>query len=298
MNILITGGTGFVGTHLAQHLNSLGYQVTCLASTATSQESGSSRIVRADTTRPGDWQALVPEHEAIINLAGRSVFHLWNGGYKQQIRDSRILTTSNLVSAMESGRNQVLISTSAAGYYGDGGDQEKTESSAPGKDFLALVCSEWESAALAATDKGCRVCLARLGVVLDKGGGAVATMKTPFKFGLGGPIGNGHQWFPWIHLQDVLRAIVFLLEGDGLSGPFNFTAPGNVRQKAFAAALGKAMGRPAVLPAPAPLMRLVLGEFGRSLLQGQRVVPQALMEKGFTFEYPELTSALGEIIDR
>lgn len=298
MKILITGGTGFVGSALSQRLVEMGHQVTVIGSSSRCRLAPHPQLayVSADTTRPGDWQQRVAEQDALINLTGRSIFNFWTESYKKSMYDSRVLTTRNLVTALPATTEAVLLSTSAAGYYGDGGETEKTETSGPGDDFLAHVCRDWEAEAVKAAEKGARVVLMRFGVVLGKGGGAIATMHTPFRLGLGGPIGRGQQWFPWIHLDDLVGAILFLLTAEECRGPFNFTAPQAVRQKEFARELGAALHRPACLPTPAFVMKLVLREFGRSLLQGQKVVPQALTESGYLFTYPELQPALREIV--
>lgn len=298
MKILLTGGTGFVGSALSQRLLEMGHEITVIGSSSRCRLNAHPQLtyVSADTTRPGDWQQRVPEQDALINLTGRSIFNLWTENYKKTMYDSRILTTRNLVAALPATTEAVLLSTSAAGYYGDGGEAEKTETSGPGTDFLAQVCRDWEAEANKASSKGARVVLMRFGVVLGKGGGAIATMKTPFQFGLGGPIGSGQQWFPWIHIDDLVGAILFLLTAEECRGPFNFTAPQPVRQKEFARQLGAALHRPAFLPTPAFVMKLALGEFGRSLLQGQKVVPQALTESGYLFTYPDLQPALREIV--
>jgi hypothetical protein len=297
MKILITGGTGFVGSALTRRLLADGHQVTILSSHDSKGPPEHPHLTRlcADTGREGDWQRAVPEQDVLVNLAGRSIFHLWSAKYKEQIRNSRILTTRNLVNALPENSKTVLINASAAGFYGDGGDHEKTESSSPGSGFLAEVCREWEAEAVKAERRGARVAIMRFGVILGAGDGAVATMKTPFAMGLGGPIGTGRQWFPWIHLEDLIQAFFFLLRQD-LHGIYNFTAPGLVRQKEFADVLGEVLRRPAVLPAPAFLMKLFLGEFGASLLQGQRATPKALLKHGYSFLYPELGPALREIL--
>jgi len=298
MKILLTGGTGFVGSALSQRLLEMGHEVTVIGSSSRCRLNAHPQLtyVSADTTRPGDWQERVAEQDALINLTGRSIFNLWTENYKKAMYDSRILTTRNLVAALPATTEAVLLSTSAAGFYGDGGETEKTETSGPGTDFLAQVCRDWEAEANKASSKGARVVLMRFGVVLGKGGGAIATMKTPFQFGLGGPIGSGQQWFPWIHLDDLVGAILFLLSAEECRGPFNFTAPQPVRQKEFARQLGAALHRPAFLPTPALVMKLALGEFGRSLLQGQKVMPRALTESGYLFTYPDLQPALREIV--
>jgi uncharacterized protein (TIGR01777 family) len=298
MKLLITGGTGFVGAALTGRLLDQGHEVTVIGSSPRCRLPPHSHLlyIAADTTKPGDWQKQIAGQDALVNLAGRSVFNLWTAAYKESIANSRILTTRNLVDALPSATQTVLLSTSAAGYYGDGGEAEKTEADPCGDDFLARVCRDWEAAATAAGQKGARVALMRFGVVLGRGGGAIATMKTPFTLCLGGPLGSGRQWFPWIHLDDVVNAILFLLSAEECSGPFNFTAPESVRQKDFARRLGEALHRPALLPTPALVMKLVLGEFGRSLLQGQKAIPRALPACGYVFHYPELVPALREIL--
>lgn len=298
MKILLTGGTGFVGSGLSQQLLERGHEVTVIGSSRRCRLAAHPQLtyISADTTRPGAWQQRVAEQDGLINLAGRSVFNFWTTATKQAIYNSRILTTRNLAAALPATTEAVLLSTSAAGYYGDGGETEQLETSSSGNDFLAQVCRDWEGEANKAMAKGARVVLMRLGVVLGRGGGAIATMKTPFQLGLGGPIGSGRQWFPWIHRDDLINAILFLLGAEECRGPFNLTAPQPVRQKDFARQLGAALHRPAVLPTPAFVMRLVLGEFGRSLLQGQKVLPRALTESGYLFTYPELQTALKEIV--
>ncbi len=299
MNILITGGTGFVGSSLSKALLATGHEVTLIGrsekSCARMASLGGVTCIAADTTQPGEWQKTVANQDALINLAGRSVFALWTRSAKEAILNSRIKTTRNLVDAIPDGSNMILLSTSAAGFYGDGGEKELSEESPSGQDFLAGVCREWETEAKRANEKGARVAIMRFGVVLGKKGGALATMKTPFQLGLGGPIGSGRQWFPWIHLDDLISAIQFLLACKECQGPFNFTSPGVVRQKEFARALAKELGRPAILPAPASMMKLFLGEFGQSLLKGQKALPQALEKRGFVFAYPTLEKALHEL---
>lgn len=298
MKILITGGTGFVGSGFSQRLLELGHEVTVIGSSTHCRLASHPQLtyISADTTRPGDWQRHVAEQEVLINLAGRSIFNLWTASYKKTIYDSRVLTTRNLVAALPTDSKAILLSTSAAGYYGDGGETEKTEASEGGTDFLARVCHDWEQEASKAAEKGARVVLMRFGIVLGKGGGALATMKTPFQLGLGGPLGSGNQWFPWIHRDDLINAALFLLSAEESRGPFNFTGPQPVRQKEFANQLAAVLHRPALMPAPAFAIKLALGEFGRTLLQGQKVLPRALTASGYLFTYPELEPALKDIV--
>lgn len=302
MKVLITGGTGFVGRALAGALVDRGCRVTVIGSRERSCSRQGPRpgltCIVADTTRPGSWQELVAGQDALVNLAGRSVFTLWTRAAKEAIHDSRISTTKNLVDAIPTGAQMVLLSASAAGYYGHGGEVEQGEGNPGGDDFLARVCRAWEAEARRAENQGTRVAILRLGVVLGADGSALATMKAPFRLGLGGPLGTGRQWFPWIHLDDLVAAALFLLDCDECRGPYNCTAPGVVRQKEFAKTLAAQLGRPAFFPAPAALMRLILGEFGQSLLQGQKAVPRALEESGFVFSYPKLEPALRDLLDR
>ena len=298
MKIFVTGGTGFVGTCLTKRLLDRGHNVIVTSSSGKTSlpDHPSLKYLKADTSRAGEWQNQLPDCDVIINLAGRSVFHLWSESYKNQIYSSRIHTTRNIVEGLLDKADTVILSASAAGYYGDGGEKEQSEDSPAGTDFLSGVCKDWEGEALKASEKGCRVAVMRFGVVMGAKGGAIATMKTPFLLGLGGPIGSGKQWFPWIHLQDLIDAILFLMDGDNLQGPFNMTAPHMVRQKEFAKSLGKKLKRPAIIPTPAFIMKSLLGEFGKSLLQGQKVMPNALTDSGFTFSYPRLEIALEEIL--
>lgn len=298
MKIFMTGGTGFVGTTLTKRLLERGHDVTVTSSRdkVSLPDCSSLKSIKADTSKSGDWQNQLSDCDVIINLAGRSVFHLWSESYKKKIYSSRIHTTRNIVEGLPDNNDTILLNASAAGYYGDSGEEEQFEDSPAGIDFLADVCKAWESEALNAKEKGSRVALMRFGVVMGAGGGAISTMKTPFSLGMGGPIGDGKQWFPWIHLQDLIEAIIFLMDGSDLQGPFNMTAPDVVRQKEFAKSLGKTLKRPAVIPAPSFIMRALLGEFGKSLLQGQKVIPKALLDCGFTFSHPGLEGALEDIL--
>ena len=300
MNIFITGGLGFVGRHLSRALLQDGHRVTAVGRTPSPQGIAhpAFRYIAADTTLADDWQAELQDHEVVVNLAGKSIFTPWTHKTKQEIYDSRILTTRNLVAALPEGRETILCSTSAVGYYGDRGEAILTEEASPGDDFLAKVGQDWEAEALAAEKKGARVVLPRFGIVLDREGGALASMMPAFRMFAGGALGSGRQWFPWIHMADLVAALRFLIDTPGLRGPFNCTAPEPVRNKELARTLGRKLHRPACMPAPAFLIKLVLGEFGQVLLGSQRAVPQKLTEAGFSFQYADLDAALGEIVGR
>jgi len=295
MKIFVAGGTGFVGKTLAPALVRTGHEVSILTRSGKGETSGVSWI-EGNPTQKGKWQEAVKEHGVIINLAGASLFTRWTEEAKRMIRDSRILTTRHLLEAMDGGKGKTFFSTSAIGYYGFHGDENLTEDSPPGGDFLALLAKDWEAEAKEAEKKGCRVVITRFGIVLGEKGGALGQMIPLFNKYVGGPLGSGKQWFSWIHIEDLTRAFLFLLEHPEISGPVNFTAPNPVRNKELAQWLGRIMGRPAFLPAPGFMLRLVLGEFGSILLEGQRVLPQKLMQAGFQFSYPEIDRALRQVI--
>jgi uncharacterized protein (TIGR01777 family) len=252
-------------------------------------------VVKADPTVPGPWRDLVPEHDAVVNLTGAPVTIRWNEAGKKSILDSRILSTRYIVDALSAVTGKTLLCANAVGYYGDGGDRELPESAPRGTGFLADVAGAWQTEALRARSFGHRVVLPRIAVALGDGG-ALAKLRTPFSLGIGGRLGSGRQWFPWIHVRDLVRVISFLLEQPGLSGPFNACSPQAVTNAEFTAALGRALKRPAILPVPAPLLRLVMGEAAGMLLSGQRCVPKALLENGFEFSHPDLDRALADII--
>jgi uncharacterized protein (TIGR01777 family) len=235
----------------------------------------------------------------VINLAGASIFRRWTREAKAMIRDSRVLTTKNLVKAMRTykGKETTLISTSAIGYYGFHGDEELDESYAPGDNFFASLSKDWEAAALQARQYGVRVLICRLGIVLGTRGGALGQMIPLFKMGLGSPLGTGEQWLSWIHEHDLVRIYLFLLGQEDLEGPINCTAPGPVKNREFTKALGEALKRPTFMPAvPGFMLKIIKGEFGNILLKGQRVVPKKLSDTGFDFQFPRINDALQDLI--
>lgn len=297
MRIFISGGTGFVGRHLVRHLLGQGHEVAATGRRATQSvvDHPLFRYICADTIQPGPWQQSVTDADWVINLAGKSIFGRWNRIYKEQLQESRLLTTRNIVDAISAQKPPLFISASAVGYYGDQGETPITEETLAADDFLGRLGVQWEEAALLAKSKGCRVVLTRFGVVLGKDGGAYLQMATPFKWFVGGPMGSGKQWFPWIHIADLVGAIGFIADRDDLDGPFNFCAPHPVRNRDLAKALGFALGRPAWLPAPAMMLKLALGEFAKTLLVSQRVIPQRLLDVGYTFQHADIAAALGDL---
>ena len=293
MEIFITGVSGFVGRHLARELLAAGHRVTGAGRRVRSEEAHPNfTYLAADTTDQGVWQSAVARADAVINLAGCTIARRWTRRYKQQIYHSRIETTRNVMAAMAGSPCQVLLSASAIGFYGHAGEAVLTESSPAGDDFLARLAIDWETAARADVPKAARVVQMRFGVVLGQDGGAVAQMVPVFRRGLGGPIGSGQQWFSWIHIDDLVAAVIFLFQQPDVDGPVNFTAPQPVRQGELARRLGRHMGRPAWVSTPAPILRLALGELAETLLASQRVVPERLLNLGFTFRYPDIESAV------
>jgi len=294
----MTGGTGFIGKNLTQALVRGGHTVTILSRSGKGKgkmPEGVS-VVKGDPIRKGLWQAEVEKHEIVINLAGASIFTRWNEATKTILRESRILTTRNLIEAIAGGGEKTFFSASAVGYYGFHKDEFLLEESPPGNDFLAQLAWEWEEEARKITKKGCRLVITRFGIVLGDQGGALRQMIPLFRKYLGGPLGSGRQWVSWIHIEDLTRAFLFLMEAPEISGAVNFTAPNPVRNRTLAKALGKAMGRPWFIPAPGFLLKLIKGEFGSVLLKGQRVIPVKLLKGGFKFNYSEIDQALDQII--
>ena len=303
--IIIAGGTGFLGQTLAAALADEGQSVTVLTrkragaadQPAVHTASGSIAHVEwhPDGTA-GAWMKVVAGADAVINLAGESIAAgRWTTRRKAQIVDSRLRATRSLVEAITAARKRpsVFVSASAIGYYGDRGDEPLKESSAPGQDFLAKLCVQWEREAMRANSAQTRVALIRTGIALDVKGGALAKMLPPFKMFVGGPLGSGRQYMSWIHLADWVRLVRWTIGSDLASGPINATAPDPVTNREFSKALGAALHRPSLLPAPAPALRLLLGEMaGPLLLASQRVIPTRAQQLGFEFSYPQLTPAL------
>jgi uncharacterized protein (TIGR01777 family) len=291
VKIAITGASGLIGTRLTTALRAGGHEVV--------------RLVRRPPSEPGDVQwdpssgrldpADLAGVDAAVNLAGPGIGdHRWTEDYKRQVKQARVDATALLAKTL-AGLDplpKVLLSGSAIGFYGNTGDAALDEQSPAGSDFLAEVAIAWEQAAEPAAQAGIRVALLRTGIVLSSAGGALAQQLPLYKFGLGGPLGSGRQFQSWIELDDEVAAIIFLLTAD-VSGPVNLTAPEPVRQKDFARALGRALHRPALLPAPPIALRLVLGEFASvGVLAGQRVLPKALQDSGFRFSYPSIDTAI------
>ncbi len=301
MKIFITGGLGFVGTRLTAMLLQKGHRVTVIERNPGNKPAPPEgvSVIAADASRPGPWQDDLAGHEAVINLAGVSIFSRWSKQKKEEIYNSRILITRNVVDAIQKGgKGKIdLISASAVGYYGFHEDEKLAEGDAPGEDFLACVCHDWESEALRAANYGARVVLTRFGVILGRNGGAMDILSKIFRLRMGNRLGPGRQWFSWIHEDDLASALCFVLEHGSISGPVNCTAPEPVTNRELTKALNRALGTfPLVPPAPGFLLKTVLGEFGSFLLKGQRAIPARLEETGFRFHYSRIQDALAAIV--
>ncbi len=288
--IAITGASGLIGSALVGHLKSEGHTVQRLVRrTPVSPE----EIQWDPKTGYVDLEALRGV-DAVIHLAGAGVGDKrWNKKYKAEILNSRLLGTTAIAHAVNEVKPQVFISASAIGWYGESGNRGVIESDKAGDDFLAAVCREWEAAADLV--EGVRTVKIRTGLVLDPTGGALGKMLPLFRFGLGGKMGNGKQWWSWITLHDLIRAITFMLEG-AIAGPVNLTAPNPVTNQEFTSALARAMHRPALFPAPAIALKIALGGFSSEILGSKKVIPQVLTEAGFEWDYPHITSALTALV--
>lgn len=296
MKLVITGASGFIGTALCSELLQKGHTLTLLTRGAPREPN--TGVKRWHHWTPGtlrDWDSELEGVDGVINLAGEPIaVQKWSATQRRRLEKSRVDATHVLVQACAKAerRPQFFISASAVGYYGPRGDEIVTEETPPGSDFLAQLCRNWEEEALRAEQLGMRVARLRTGIVLGAGGGALEKMVPPFKWFSGGPIGSGKQWMSWIHLEDQVRLILFLIDNQLACGPINATAPNPERNKDFSRALGKALHRPSWLPVPGFLLRLGLGDMADMLLTGQRVVPAAAEKLGFQFNYPTLPEAL------
>jgi uncharacterized protein (TIGR01777 family) len=298
MKIVIAGGSGFLGVPLARTLVTAGHEVVILTRRDDPVPIGRAVRWNPDDAGGGLWKDEIANAGALVNLAGESIAaRRWTAAQKRKIHQSRTVATRALVAAIEraSPPPAAFVSGSAVGYYGALGDEVVLEDHAPGHDFLAGVCVDWEAEAAQAT-KFTRVVCVRTGLVLEKDGGALPKMLPPFRFGAGGPIGSGRQYWPWIHRDDWVRLVRWAIEKPAVSGPVNASAPEPVQNRVFASHLGRALHRPALLPTPAIALRLILGEMADGLLlSGQRAIPAKAQRLGFTFQFPELAGALQAI---
>ena len=301
MNVVIAGGSGFLGSALARALAAEGHEVVILTRHAVSGAPSLPHVSMVSWTPDGNsgpWARVIDGATAVINLAGESIAaRRWSSAQKQKLRDSRLLATRSLNGAiLRASRKPVFISGSAVGYYGDRGDETLTESSAPGTDFLANLAKDWEAVA-GEISHMTRVALVRTGIVLDREGGALPKMLPPFRMFAGGPLGAGTQYMPWIHKDDWVRLVAWMITAEGARGPVNATSPSPVTNAEFSKALGRAMKRPSLLPAPAFALRIALGEMADALLlSGQRALPVRATDLGFSYRYSNIDEALASIL--
>jgi hypothetical protein len=297
MRVVVTGATGLIGRHLVAALGERGDEVVALSRSATN-DLGVATVVWDPAVGPAPPEALAGAG-AVVNLAGEPVAQRWNDAVKDRIRQSRVAGTERLVEGLLAAdpRPPVLVSASAAGYYGDRGSEELVESATPGSDFLASVCVGWEAAAMRAADEATRVALVRTGVVLASGGGALPAMLPPFKAGVGGPIAGGRQYMPWIALRDIVGIYLAAVDGGAdWSGPLNASAPTAATNAEFSKALGRALHRPAVMPVPGFALRLRYGEMASMITGSARLVPARPLELGYRFEFGDLDAALQDAL--
>ncbi len=298
MHILLTGGTGLIGRQLCRHWLAQGHRVTVWSR----QPETVAQVCGAQVLGVGRLQEVIGAVDAVVNLAGAPIADRpWTHKRKTLLWSSRINLTETLLAWMESLEQKpaVLISGSAVGWYGDGGERELTEASGPVQDdFPSQLCIAWEETAQRAEAMGVRVVLVRTGLVLAVEGGFLSRLLLPFKLALGGPIGNGRQWMPWVHIKDQIALIDFLLHKEDASGPYNACAPHPVRNREFAKTLGQVLHRPAFMPMPAFALKVGLGELSGLLLGGQKALPERLLVAGFTFQFTELRAALDDLSSR
>lgn len=300
MRIVLSGATGFIGRILVRRLREKGHDLVILTRHAEGKKEDGIVFAGWDGRSSGEWEAFVDGAEAVINLAGEGIAsRKWTPEFKKKIIESRLQPLEALRKAVEASRRKprTFISASAVGYYGNVPFGDVTEKTPSGEGFLAETCRRWEEAALALQTSGCRVVLARTGVVLGRGGGALDKMIPPFRFFVGGPLGSGRQWLPWIHIEDAAGLMIHALDHAELSGALNVTAPAPATMKEFCKALGRVLKRPCWAPVPAFILKGLLGEMAEEmLLHGQRAVPEKALASGYVFRFPDLEDALRNLL--
>jgi uncharacterized protein len=301
MKIAIAGATGFVGSRLVEQLQAQGHEVVIFTRSPqqASNRFGKAQIVGYNPLQSGAWQESISGCDAVVNLAGEPIAEKrWTPAHKRTILESRQLGTQKIVEAIASAsvKPSVLINASAIGYYGTSETSKFDETSPAGTDFLAEVCTAWETAAQAVTTTGTRLVILRMGIVLGENGGVLGKMLAPFSAFVGGPIGSGKQWFSWVHRDDVIKLIIQAITDTQMQGVYNATAPNPVTMTDFSQTLGTVMNRPSWLPVPNFALEALLGEGSIVVLQGQQVVPTHTLAQGFDFQYSTLKPALASIL--
>ena len=300
MRIIITGGSGLIGRALVDSLAKDGYELIVLSRNPAAVKNlpKGARAEKWDGQSAQGWGQLADGAGAIVNLAGATISEKWSEARKKEIRDSRVNAGKAIVAAVKAAKQKpgVVVQSSAVGYYGPRGSEEITEAASAGNDFLAKVCQEWEASTAELDSLGIRRPIIRTGVVLDLHGGALPKMVMPVKMFVGGPIGSGQQYFPWIHLKDEVAAIRFVIDNQNANGVYNLSAPQPLTNKEFTQAIGKVLGRPTLMPVPAFAMKTMFGEMSTLLLDGQRQIPARLMKEGFKFQFTDATVALKDVL--
>lgn len=300
MRVLITGVTGLIGRTLCRLLTNEGHSIVGVSRAGQKPAGlGLAEMYQWDTVSSPLPESALDQVDAVVNLAGEPIAaRRWSDQQKKSIRDSRVTTTRNLIEGISRVRQRprALISSSAVGFYGNRGDEKLDEASAAGRGFMSEVCQEWEREAGRASDLGVRVVLVRTGVVLSAEGGALEKMLPPFKLGVGGRLGNGKQWFPWIHIADTVGIFRHAIHHDSLAGPINAAAPEPVTNAEFTRELGRVLHRPVFLPVPEMALRALMGEMADVLFDSQRVEPKAALASGYEFQYPSVARALEDVL--
>jgi len=300
MKVLVTGATGLIGRRLCHSLTG---DVNTVVAVSRSPERARN-LAAAETLKWDPMTGPPPPDalsgvDAVVHLAGEPVAdRAWSQEQKRRVKDSRVVSTRNIVDAIRAAevKPKVLVNASAVGYYGDRGDEKLYEDSPPGKGFLSEVCQAWEREATSVSELGVRLVLVRIGVVLSPQGGALAKMLTPFKLGVGGPLASGKQWFPWIHIDDIVGILRHSISTETLAEPINGAAPEEVTNAEFTRQLSRVLGRPAFLPTPEFALKLIFGERAEVLLASNRVVPRVAQQSGYKFKFPDLTPALKDLL--
>ncbi len=302
MKILMSGGSGLIGGAFLQEALKHGHQITVLSRNPQEHPELSSQVsvVRWDSRTTDGWQQVMDEMDAVINLAGANIGEgRWTAGRKLEIRESRIRAGAALTQAVQASRRrpEVFIQASAVGYYGDTGDQIVDEESPAATDYLGRLCVDWENSTRPVESLGVRRVVIRTGLVLTKSSGALGKLLLQYRLFAGGPLGSGEQWWPWIHLQDQARAMLYLIENREAHGEFNLCAPAPARMKEVGKTLARVIKKPYWLPVPAFALKIALGEMSKIVLEGQRAIPRRLLKQGYQFIHPDLEAALSEIFN-
>jgi len=302
--IIITGATGLIGRKLCSKLLEQGNEITIFTRNPEEAKKvikGAKKYVKWNYHKPEEWKDYLNETDSVIHLAGTNLgAKRWNYEFKKELFNSRIDSTRQLVNEIKKCRDKPksFITASAVGFYGDRGEEELNEKSNPGKDFLSNLCSEWEKEAEKIEDQNVRRVSLRIGLTLSSEGGVLKKLLPPFKIFLGGPLGNGKQWFPWIHIEDLINILIHTIKTESLQGPLNAASPGIVRMNDFATSLGKVLQRPSFFLVPKFILKIVVGEFANAIVSGQKVSVDKLLSSGYNFRFTDLEKALKNLLEK